>query len=275
MNAEPGFAVLMATYAGDDPRKLAGALHSVYANTVQPAQCLLVIDGPVGTQLSTVIDEFCACEASFEILRLPRNRGLACALNHGLKKIRESIVFRADADDINLPHRFATQLSLLAQGYDVVGSAIREVDDQGQVQAVRALPCNHADIVRFMPYRCPFNHMTVAFRTELALRCGGYPEIQRMEDYPFWASLLRAGARTANSPDVLVEASAGSDLYQRRGGIPYVWAEIQVQRHLVRCGIKSVWAASAHGLLRATVFLLPATWRGRLYRRFLRQTDTN
>ena len=81
---------------------------------------------------------------------------------------------------------------------------------------------------------------------------------------------MQAGARCANLPQVLVHASAGRDMYRRRGGWRYARAELTLQRYLVRCGLKQPSIALADGLVRMLVFLLPVRLRGYVYERLLR-----
>ncbi len=267
-----GFTVLMAVYQKDDVVLFERAVHSVYANTLTPDAFVLVVDGPVPQALDAAIRSLQACYA-IEVLPLPANVGLARALNAGLKRVRTTWVARADADDYNVPDRFALQAAAVARSddlVDIVGGAIQEVEPGGRALAVRRTAERHAEIRRYAAYRSPFNHMTVAYRTELALRCGGYPDIHLKEDYALWAQMLASGARALNLPDVLVLATAGRDMYRRRGGRRYALAEITLQKHLVHVGLKSRPMALIHGLGRASVFLLPAAVRGWIYEKVLR-----
>jgi glycosyltransferase involved in cell wall biosynthesis len=267
-----GFTVLMAVYHRDDPSLFDRALRSVYANSLNPDSFILVVDGPIPKALGEVIDGY-RSRSGFEVIRLPANVGLAGALNAGLELVRTTWVVRADADDYNVPDRFAVQAAALSrseESVDLVGAAIQEVDACGTPLAVRRTVECHSDIVRYVAYRNPFNHMTVAYRTSVALRCGGYPSIHLKEDYGLWALMLASGARALNLADILVFATAGKDLYRRRGGWRYAVAEVSLQRLLVRSGLKSMWAAVFHGFARATVFLLPPAIRGFIYEKVLR-----
>lgn len=267
-----GFTVLMAVYQRDDIALFERAVHSVYANTLLPDAFVLVVDGPVPHALQNAIQNLQERYA-LEVLQLPGNVGLANALNAGLKNVRTRWVARADADDYNVPERFALQAAAASRhgdSVDLVGGAIQEVEPGGRQLAVRRTVEKHAEILRYAAYRNPFNHMSVAYRTELALRCGGYPDIHLKEDYALWAQMLGSGARALNLPDILVLASAGKDMYRRRGGRRYALAEIALQRHLVRVGLKSPPMALIQGLGRAGVFLLPAEVRGWIYEKALR-----
>ncbi|MFC2970455.1 glycosyltransferase [Acidimangrovimonas pyrenivorans] len=270
---EGGFTVLMAVYGGDDPERFARALESVFANSLPPDRMLLVVDGPVPEALERQIDRLQATQPCVRVHRLAENRGLAMALNAGLALVETEWVVRADSDDINRPDRFAKQAAAINAApspIDLLGGAIQEIDFDDTPLAVRRTAEGAESIRKFARKRNPFNHMTVAYRTALAREVGGYPNIHLKEDYGLWASLLQAGARVENLPDILVDAITGQDMYRRRGGTRYALAELHLQRHLVRCGLKPWPLAIAHGLARSLIFLLPAPARTQFYRLVLR-----
>jgi glycosyltransferase involved in cell wall biosynthesis len=262
----------MAVYQRDDLTLFERAVHSVYANTILPNAFVLVVDGPVPEALDAVIlglqDKY-----GMDVLRLSVNSGLSHALNAGLKRIRTKWVVRADSDDYNLPNRFALQAIAVNHSNDsigLLGGAIQEVDSSGRHIAVRRTVERHLDILSFVSYRNPFNHMTVAFKTDLALSCGGYPDIYLKEDYALWAKMISVGAQTLNLSDILVHATTGREMYRRRGGLRYALAEISLQRYLVRARLKSSSMALMQGLSRAFIFLLPSSIRGWIYEKILR-----
>jgi glycosyltransferase involved in cell wall biosynthesis len=269
-----GFAVLMATYSGDDARLLQLAIDSVFANSLQPNDFILVADGPLSDALENVIETLQARHFQrIKVLRLPENKGLAHALNAGLAHTASPWVVRADADDLNLPHRFATLAALLmAQpNLELMSSAILEVDLYGQAIAVRAVPEANYDIRLYAKFRNPFNHMAVAYRREAVLVCGGYPDVHLKEDYALWCRMLARGVPAANSAEILVHATTGRDMYRRRGGWRYARAEWALQRVIVANGLKSRPRALFDGVVRAAVFLVPAVVRGKIYEVLLRR----
>jgi glycosyltransferase involved in cell wall biosynthesis len=265
------FAVLMAVYFKDDSILLKMALDSVYANTLKPDIVVLVQDGPVGEDISSIIKSFQA-RNDFNLIKLPVNKGLANALNFGLKHISTPYIFRADSDDYNLPQRFEKQIAALNLGYDLVGASIMEVSKDGKPIAIRRLPTSRNSIIKTISRRNPFNHMTVAFRRSAVLHAGGYPDIFLKEDYALWASMLNKGAKVINIDEVLVHATAGPDMYRRRGGIKYVRSEMHMQFFLIRHGFQSVLGAVFIGLARSLIFLMPTAFRGFFYERFLRKS---
>ena len=265
----PAFTLLMAVCGSDDSRRFEQAVASVFANSVLPDAFRLVVDGPVPAPLDHCITELCG-RFPIDMLRLPHHRGLGAAMNAGLAAIETEWVVRADADDINLPNRFALQVEAMTDEIDILSGTIREVDRAGRTVGERHVPITADAIRRQMSTRSPFNHPAVAFRKDVVLACGGYPAIANKQDYLLFAALLGNGARARNLPEVLVESVADSSLYRRRGGIRYALLEVVVQRQPVRYGFKGAAAAILHGSARAFIFLLPTALRGWIYRHFLR-----
>lgn len=268
-----GFCVLMALYGGDKPNLFTNAIKSVFDNTLLPNQCLVVIDGSLPDELDQIVLKLTQQYPSLECIRLPKNGGLAHALNIGLHSVKYPWVVRADSDDINLPNRFEV-LAKAVQQYpelQLLGSAILEIDEEGQSSTVREVPVTEKEIRLFAKTRNPFNHMAVAYRLEAVLACGGYPNIFLKEDYGLWCHLLAKKLPVANLKEVLVHASAGMGMFKRRGGWRYAKSEWQMQNLLVDSGLKGRARALVDGLIRATFFLIPASWRGFLYIHLLRK----
>jgi glycosyltransferase involved in cell wall biosynthesis len=263
------FTVLMAVYYKDDPVLFSKALSSVYANTLLPNAVVIVADGPLTNDLESVISNF-TIKDGFKLVRLDKNVGLPKALNIGLESIDTDYVFRADSDDVNLPDRFLTQMIYLNKGYDLVGSDILEFDVDGTSLGKRVLPRSQNELLKFVKKRNPFNHMTVAYRKSLVLRVGGYPNIYLKEDYALWASLMSIGAKMVNINSVLVHVNAGQGMYRRRGGLRYAFAEIALQKHLYKKGLKTFSESIFDGILRSLIFCTPQSFRQFVYEKFLR-----
>ena len=270
-NSDSDFSVLMAVYCKDDANLLRMAIESVYSNTLQPVKVVLVEDGPVGPDITSVIGKF-EHRDNFCLISLPLNKGLANALNVGLQYISTTFVFRADADDYNLANRFEKQIIALNNGYDLVGGFIREVDRLGNAISIRSVPTSQDDIRRFITKRNPFNHMTVAYRRSAVVDLGGYPNIFLKEDYALWASMISRGVKMINIDEVLVHATAGADMYKRRGGIQYARSEIDLQKLLIKMELQSTIGGIFIGLSRSLIFLMPAFFRGFFYKRVLRES---
>ena len=260
----------MSVYAGDDSKKFERALESVWQNTVLPDQVVLVVDGHISKKLERVIEKYSSHE-HFLVVKLETNVGLARALNKGLEHVINPIVVRADADDYNCRDRFEKQVRLLSySNIDIAGSHVIEFDDTGRPVALKKVPIDSCSISKFVATRSPFNHMTVAFRLDVVVNVGGYPNIYLKEDYALWAILISRGYKTYNIDEVLVHASGDKKMYERRGGVKYIKSEFGLRKLLIKLGINSWPQAILIGFMRSFVFLLPSSLRGLFYIAFLR-----
>ena len=264
------FSVLMAVYKGDNANYFQEALDSIYTNTITPNELILVVDGPISSELQDVIKSYEVIDG-FKVFHLPENKGLSTALNYGLSKVSNELVFRADADDINLKNRFESQIRYLEDNYDIVGSTILEITEDKKPLKMRKCPVEHSKIVKTLKYRSPFNHMTIGFKKSIVLSVGGYPNISLKEDYALWIKLLSSPVKALNLDAVLVHARAGKNMYQRRGGIKYFLSEIQIQTLIINNKLNTFYYASFIGVCRGFVFLMPNNLRGLFYSKFLRK----
>jgi glycosyltransferase involved in cell wall biosynthesis len=266
------FTVLMPILDRPDIAKiLAQAVASVFDNTIRPKTLLLVVDGPVSESFKQKILTLRDID-SIEIVWTVKRVGLTQALNIGLSRIDTLWTFRADGDDINQKTRFESQLKYLEMGYQLVGGDIREFSENGVELHYKKSPQSQLEITKASKFRNPFNHMTVAFVTELAVKMGSYPDIYLREDYGLWALFLKNKYKVINLNMVLVNASAGENMYKRRGGTKYIFNEFKLQKHLIACGLTKPLYAYPIGLLRVSCFLMPTLVKGLMYKYFLRST---
>ena len=262
----------MAVYAKDDPSLLHKALLSIVAQSLQPDELVIVEDGPIPASIADCIDGF-RNQLNIVSLKMATNQGLAVALNAGLKVATGDVIFRVDSDDFSRPQRFALQLDQIKQGYDLCSGAIREVDAQGVPLNVRRIPLSDNDIRSALKRRSPFNHVATVFRRELVMRVGGYPNIYLKEDYALWAKIIASGAKVRNTSEILVDVTAGQDMYKRRGGWRYVKSEFILQKFLLSVKVSNVLEALVFGGMRGSVFLMPSWARGMIYEGLLRNKE--
>ena len=265
--------MLMSVYSRENPDFLRAALQSLVQQTNQPNEVLLVKDGVIGDALDAVVAEY-QDRINLRTILLPESRGLAQALNAGLADARHPWIMRFDSDDICEHDRVERQRRIIETDvYDIFGSQISEFEDNPNlVIRHRSVPTGAEEILRFARKRNPFNHMTVCYRKDLALRCGGYPDIAFMEDYALWIKMLVAGARCANDPDPLVRARIGNGMMHRRKGLRYARSEFQLQALMVRTGFKFFHLAVLDAIIRSFMRLVPSRLRAHIYDTYLRQS---
>ena len=268
----PSFSVLLPVYRGDREDFLRRSLASVTVEqTLRPDEVLVVRDGPVPDELEDVLARARTGELSGEVpvrvLELEENVGLAAALEVGLAEVAHDVVARQDADDISTPERFATQLPLIAAGYDLVGSAIQEFDDEADTDGViRRQPSDPGQIRRALALRDPFNHPSVVYRAAAVRAVGGYQTLDLMEDYWLFARMIHDGARATNVPQALVRYRVGAGAYARRGGMRLLRSELDLQSRMRRAGIITASQYARNLAVRASYRLVPTAVRQAAYR---------
>jgi len=262
------FTVLMPVYRMDDAGFARAAFDSATTSQqLKPERAVIVVDGPVGQSIGQWLDEV-GQRDDVTVVQLPENGGLAHALNVGLQHVATPIVARVDADDICLPQRFAVQVPMIESGYDVVGSAIAEFDDDpNEPQAVRPVDTDPDEIRRNARMSSPLHHPSVVFRVDSVVQAGGYPELNRMEDYLLWARMIMRGARIGNAPEPLVLYRVGSGAYSRRGGAAMARSEAQLQRAFYAMGFVTRRQYVRNKLMRGAIYrLMPTGLRRVTYR---------
>ncbi len=268
--SEEKFSVLLPILERIDIiEKLPSALKSIFANTIQPDQVLVTVDGRVSKSFEKFIKEL---ESIYplEIVWINKKVGLDRALNIGILKCRNEFIFRADGDDINLKKRFETQLPFLINGYDVVGSNIDEYDEKGEFLCTKKVPITMEEINKTIPFRNPINHMTVAYKKSIVISVNGYPDLFLKGDYGLWIKLNEKGFKFKNIDSSLVKASTGLRMIKDRGGVKYVISEFKLQCFLLSHNQTNFLISVFIFLCRSFVFILPIKYRNYFYLKFLR-----
>ncbi len=272
---EENISVLMSVYKNDDAKKLLKALKSVYEQTIRPSEIILVLDGPVSKEILEEIKKYKKECPVLKVIVLKENLGLGSALEIGLKECKSKYVARMDSDDISIPERFECQLKMLIEHPDIsiVGSFIEEfVDGTNEQAGIREVPLEHEKIVQYMKRRCPFNHVTVMFRKEDVLKCGGYKPWLYNEDYYLWLRMFENNCRFANLPKCLVKVRVGQEMYNRRGGKMYFKSECAIQKYMLQHHIIGIGTFLENICIRFFVQkLFPNRVRQFLYKNFFRK----
>ncbi|WP_402466771.1 glycosyltransferase family 2 protein [Isoptericola aurantiacus] len=267
------FSVLLPVYGGDDPAHLERAFLSVTQDqTLRPDEVVVVRDGPVGAAVAAVLARLPELTVvPVTVLPLERNVGLARALATGLEACKHEIVARADADDISRPGRFAVQVPQIVDGYDIVGSAIQEFDDNEHDPGMVRVPPTGAEIATAARFRDPFNHPSVVYRRSAVSAAGGYQHLDLMEDYLLFSRMIAAGAHAQNVTTPLVLYRVGAGAYARRGGRRLLASELALQRTLHAEGFLTGPQLMRNVVVRAGYRLVPEPVRRAGYRLFVRQ----
>lgn len=211
-------SVVIPVYEGVDAAEWDRALTGIARQTRQPDEVLVVYDGPVRRDVRRLTESHRESGVPIVVHEGAANRGPGVANQIGLLAAKGQWIAKFDADDLSAPERLQRQLAHVeAEGLDVCGSSLREVDPKtGRLLCVRTAPATHKAAVARMRWNNPVNHPAAFFRRSLALRAGGYPELRFGEDYVLFSRMLALGARFGSIREPLVEFSSGDGLIRRR-----------------------------------------------------------
>lgn len=260
------FSVLMSLYIKEKPQYLRECFESLKIQTVPADEIVLCFDGTVTTELEAIVEKYQTI-LPIKTVKFPQNRGLGQTLNEGLTYCANEWVFRMDTDDICVPERFEKQCNFIENNPDVVifGGQIAEFgQDINNILSYRYVPTDYAEIVAFTHKRCPFNHMTVAYKKSDVLACGGYQDLQ--EDYYLWIKLIASAKKAANLNDILVYARIGNGMVGRRRGLPQAKAEWRLFQLKRRLKMQSFMSGLMIFTMRALPRLLPVSLLQFVYR---------
>ncbi len=270
------FSILLSLYHKEKVEYLEKCFESIWdQQTLKPTEIVLVLDGPIGEELTKSVEHWQQKLGNIlKTVTLAENFGLGKALNEGLKHCTNEWIFRMDTDDICTPDRFSKQVAFIQEKPDVVlfGGQILEFNqDVSDAHILKAVPENHNEIKAFAQKRCPFNHMTVAYRHDVITELGGYQHHLFMEDYNLWLRVIGAGYKVANLPDVILFARVGNGMHARRKGLEYIKSEKKLLDLKKELKLQHPIHANIVFLLRSMFRLLPSTMLGKIYNNFLRK----
>lgn len=269
------YSVLMSVYSKEKPHYLEQAMDSIWMQTMQTNDFVLVCDGPLTNDLNEVIARM---ETHYgdrlTVVRLSENGGLGRALNAGIKYCKNELVARMDSDDISRPGRCESQLNIFNENemISIVSGTVEEFSETKEIiEARRVLPEKHAEIIKFAKKRNPFNHPCVMYKKSEVEAAGGYKDFYLLEDYYLWVRMIQNGAIGYNVKKPLLWMRAGSEMYMRRAGSKYA----QSQRKLFKYMRKTHFIGFPQYLIsittRSVSASIPNQFREQMYKLFVRK----
>lgn len=271
------FSIITSVYKNDKPKYVKIALDSMLVNqTIKPTEIILVVDGPINTELTNLINSYQEKYNSiFQPIFLERNQGLGNALQIGVKRAKFEYIARMDSDDICLPNRFEQQLTFLSANpnIDIVSGHIEEfIDNPSHIVGKRVVPLHNNEIYNTLKYRCPFNHVAVMFKKSSVLKVGNYQDWHYNEDYYLWIRMALANCKFANLDQTLCYVRVGKEMYQRRGGWKYFKSEYGLQKYMLNYNLINRITFIYNVIIRFVVqVLMPNRLRGWVFQKIARK----
>ncbi|MDR0603648.1 MAG: glycosyltransferase [Bacteroidales bacterium] len=269
------FSVTISVYKNDNPRFFIQAMDSIINQTVTPNEIVLTVDGPIPQDLNEIVIQYENKYNYIKVVRIEKNVGLGIAHQIGVQNSNYDLIAIMDSDDIAVPDRFEKQLRCFEEnmGIDVLGGFIYEfIDTIDTIVAIRAVPLNHVEIIKYLKKRCPMNHVTAMFKKNAVLKSGNYQDWHFDEDYYLWCRMMLAGCMFKNISDVLVYVRVGKDMYERRGGWKYYKSEAQLQKFMLDNKVINFFEYIINVVIRFIVqVLLPNNIRSFIFKVYFRK----
>ena len=261
------FSVLISIYCKENPSWFREALDSIFSQTVQPAEIVLVKDGPLTSELESIINEYVVLHPIFNIVTNETNLGLGLALQKGIQACSNEIIARMDSDDVMPIDRFEKQLAKIEEGYDVVSCwSLYYERAKNNVIAIKHRPEHHDAIVKLAHRRSPVCHAACFMKKSAVIASGNYLHKQYYEDYHLWVRMILKGYKFYNIQEPLYYVRTSMNQVGRRGGLGYLINEIKIFWEFREMGFYTTKDVLINSIIRATARLAPEKFRASLFR---------
>ncbi len=237
------YSFLMSVYKKEDARALSISVDSMLKQTWMPDQIVIVKDGPLTEKLDAVLLEYETKHGDiFTVVGYEENKGLAYALNFGLKACRNEFVARMDSDDYSVETRCEKQISAFENDPELVlvGTNMQYFQDsiENISEDIRVYPADDKEIKKALRRYSPFSHPSVMFKRSEVLACGGYDEtLRRRQDIDLFSRLIvHNGKKAANIQEPLILFRRDESYYSRNKNKESCNNRISVQKKIYKRG---------------------------------------
>lgn len=268
------YSFLMSVYKNENPEYLKESIDSMLNQTVKPDEIIIVEDGELTDELNSIIKKYSKNKKLFTVIKLKKNVGLGLALNEGIKKCRNELIARMDADDISEPTRCEKQLKRFKadSALDIVGCPVEEFSGTiDNVVGYRNVPLTNEEIHKFAKRRDPFNHPTVMYKKSSVLKVGGYGDYRKNQDSDLWVRMLHSGCKAENINEYLLHFRFDENTYRKRKSWINTKLLIKIRRNSYKIGFSSFSDYLVVATAQMALFCMPIWMQKIVYRNFLRK----
>lgn len=258
-------SLLIAVHFETKAANLIKTINSISTQTHKPNEIILIKDGPIKISLNKIILNSLKKNSITKVLTLAKNKGLAIALNYGLKNAKHELIARLDPEDEIINNRFMLQYNYMLKNSKIVvcgGFALEMFNDK---KKIIKKPTAHEDISKQIKFRNPFIHSSIIFRKKFILKIGGYPKIKKCQDLFLWIKCLEAGYKMANINLPLIKTYLNQGSLIRRNAEYFKYEKIiyeyQYKKNLITLKIYFFQIISRYILRNIPFFLKNLIYR--------------
>ncbi len=214
--------IIIPYWEGSSSEDLNNSINSLKSEISLINKLIIVLDGENSFFKIKIEDK--AIENKLLLIYLRDNKGAGTARNVGaIFSDAENLLF-LDTGDMNIDNRILNQNNALNNAYVSVG-AIKEVNSIG-ISRIKFSSKNIAIAKLFLPYKNPFNNVSIGIKREFFISIGGYGDTRVGEDWILSGKVLTSTKKINITDKVLVLVNVKENFLQRRSGIK-VYSEIK------------------------------------------------
>ncbi len=217
---------LMPLTPHESPIFLESTLKCLEKQTLLADELVIAGDGPLPEGLIKVINGF---SLPLNLYLQSNQKGIGATLATVALKCRGELIVRIDSDDLYAPQHTENLVKALEDHSDfgVVGCQLLEIDtERNYKKSTRKTPIQPSSAKRWLPWRNPLNHQTVAIRRTALLAAGGYRHVPSFEDWDLWLRISEKGYEIANLNSCSAAARVDNQHRKRRRGFTYFIREL-------------------------------------------------
>ena len=255
-------SVLMSLYYKESPEYLETTFLSLANQTRKADEIVVVIEGTLFSELINILNKWKHYFGKDVLILVDAKdkKGFVACLNLGLKIARNEVIIRVDTDDFSEPNRIEVQMAEFEKDPNLalLSGQLAEYDEnlKGEPK-IRRVPLSYLHILKYAKMRNPINHPTAAFRRNVALDLGSYPNVGSNEDYALFTTFLINNYYVINLDSQLVKARTGNALYSRRRGEKYLKGELECLKYIYEIGFFSYTLYQFHLISRIVIRNMP------------------
>lgn len=210
--------IIIPTYKGNNKEQINNSLESIINEKEFINNIFIVIDGC--EEFPTNLPYEHSLKNKITFIYTYQNYGPGLARNIGVTFSKSKNIIFLDAGDTCSKNRISIQVNSLKNNDISLGDIIEL--DKNKKSSIRVSACNTKSAKRILPYRTPFNNVTIAIKRSIFIKLGGYPKLRTAEDWLFMGKFIKNNSKISFEKKILVEIKKDElFIYRRKGKLVY------------------------------------------------------
>ena len=185
-STQPLVSVIIPAYNAEDyiNESIQSMLDQSYVNIE-----IIIINDASTDNTKNIIETY--NDNRITLINNPNNLGCAASLNVGINASTGKYIARMDSDDISLPNRIHTQVTLLEKHEEIAGCGTW-IKTFGQQAEIWKYPVKSNRLKCELLFRCELAHPTTMYRRDILnkYQIRYNDKIKYVEDYDFWRQII-------------------------------------------------------------------------------------